>query len=483
MRGALRPVVALCALGVLAAWLAPADAATPESDAARLNAGLPPGFRRPQVVIYPLVDQRQLTVDEQDGTSAEALPPPAVWTALVDTLRDAPNLAVETPALTQRAITDDLGYRRALELAQATAERAHRDYREVRLEAAAEGFEAAIDAFIKLEHHVVAPREVARAALTRGLALLESGQPVLAERALRQALLIDPRLRLRPGYDQPRAIEALDAARRSLLTDGPPAPDDFSARTPLPPQRARAYVLRARALPDRIEVTVRSAAGISVESEPTTGEPADAASRLATRIHACLPFGRAPHRPGHRARLHLDAGFDSYAFAQNPVDPFANVGVAVHASYLAASHLSLDLHASLATGERDPQEHLRQDVTTLRMWLGPGYDRQSGRLRLSAHVGVEVAMMSPIELTTNAACKYFGPGEAPSVLCDVDTDIDRFDRAWLVGPALTLGASVRLVDQVYLAMRVSAATYLFESVDNGFGAPVGGSLALGYRLF
>lgn len=482
MRRATRPLAALIALGALAVWLPPGHAATPESDAARLNAGLPPGFRRPQVVIYPLVDQRQLSVEDQDGTSAEPLPPPPAWTALVDALRDAPNLAVETPALTQRAITDDLGYRRALELAQATAERAYRDYREVRLEAAAEGFEAAIGAFVKLEHHVVAPREVARAALTRGLALLESGQPVLAERALRRALLIDPRLRLRPGYDQPRAIEALDAARASLLADGPPAPDDFSARTPLPPQRARAYIVRARALPDRLEVTVRSAAGISVESEPL-GDPVDAASRLATRIHACLPFGRAPHRPGHRARLHLDAGFDTYVFARNPVDPFANVGVAVHASYLAASRLSLDLHASLATGERDPQEHLRQDITTLRMWLGPGYDYQSGRLRFSAHVGVEVAMVSPIELTTNAACKYFRPGEAPSLLCDFDTDIDRFDRAWLVGPTLTLGGSVRLVDQIYLAVRASAATYLFESVDNGFGVPIGGSLALGYRLF
>ncbi|MCB9543063.1 MAG: hypothetical protein H6703_11525 [Myxococcales bacterium] len=472
-----RTLALLAALLLLpqAALAAPAG-----SDAARLNAGLPPGFRRPQIVVYPLVDQRPLALDGR----ADPPPPPPAWDAFLDALRDAPNLAVETPALTVRALTDDLGYRRALELAQATADRAYRDYREVRLDAAAEGFDAAVDAWLKLEHHVVAPREVARAALTRGLALLEAGDPVAAERALRQALLIDPALRLRPGYDQPRAIEALDAARQGLLAEGPPAPDDFSARTPLPPQRARAYLLRARVLPDRLEVTLRSAAGVSVETEPLDGDPIDAGSRLASRVRACLPFGWAPRTVGHRARLFLDAGFDSYAFAHNPVEAFPNVGVAVHLSWLAAARLSLDLHASLATGERDPQEHLRQDIATARLWLGPGYDWQSDRFRATAHVGVEVATMSPVVLTTNAACKYWPPGaQVPPVLCDHDTDIDRFDRAWLVGPAITLGGTVRLVDQIYLALRVTGATYLFESADNGFGRPIGGSLALGYRLF
>lgn len=92
--------------------------------------------------------------------------------------------------------------------------------------------------------------------------------------------------------------------------------------------------------------------------------------------------------------------------------------------------------------------------------------------------------MSAVVLTTNPACKFFGEDdEVPDVLCDRDQDIDTFDRVWLVGPAVSVGGSMRLVDQIFLSLRVTAATYLVESDDNGFGVPIGGSVALGYRLF
>jgi len=470
---------------LLAPWVArPAVAAPGVGDAVRLNEGLRPGFRRPQIIVYPLVDQRLLTV--QDATEGQVAPqaPPEAWTVLLDDLRQAGNLAVQVPGITVRAITEDLSYRRSLELAEATAERGYRDYRDVRLDAAADSLRAAVDTYVKLEHHVVAPREVARAALTGGLALLESGKPVLAERAFRRALTLDPSLRLRPGYDLPRAIEALEAARAALLADGLPAPEDFSARVPLPPQYAAGYVLRARALPDRLEVVIRSASGVSLEVQPYGDDPADAGSRLASRVRACLPFGRMPRPPGYRSKLFLEAGFDAYAFAENPIEAFPNVGVAVHLSWIAAPHLSLDFHGSISNGERDPQEHLRRDIDTVRLAFGPGYAWSDERYRAFAQIGVELATMGAVIITTNPACKYFGPNDQiPDVLCDFDTDIDTFERTWLVGPGISIGGSVRLVDQIYLALRMTAATYLVESIDNGFGAPVGGSVALGYRLF
>ncbi len=455
-----------------------------EADSIRLSAGLPPTFRRPEVVVYPLLDQRQLVVEAGEGGRIEALPPPEAWSAFLGELRGARNLSVQMPNLTVRAITEDLSYRRALELADSTADRAFRDYRDVRLDAAAEGLEAAVDTYVKLEHHVVAPRVVARAALTRGLALLESGQPVVAERAFRRALTLDPALRLRPGYDLPQAIEALEAARAALVADGPPAPDDFSARVPLAPQYAGGYVLRARALPDRLEVVIRSAGGVSLEVQPYGDDPVDAGSRLASRVRACLPFGRMPRPEGYRSKLFLEAGFDAYAFAENPVGAFPNVGVAVHLSWIAAPHFSLDFHGSISNGERDPQEHLRRDIDSVRLMFGPGYAWSDPRFRLFGQVGVEVATMGAVIITTNPACKYFDPDDQiPDVLCDFDTDIDMTDRVWLVGPALSVGGSVRLVDQIFLAMRLTGATYLVESDDNGFGLPLGGSIALGYRLF
>lgn len=476
----LAPAVALLCL-----LPAPRAVAAPDSaDATRLHAGLPPDFRRPKVVVYPLLDQRLLTVEGGENGRVESLAAPEAWTTFLGELRGARNLSVQMPNLTVRAITEDLSYRRALELADSTAERAFRDYRDVRLDAAAEGLEAAIDTYVKLEHHVVAPRVVARAALTRGLALLEGGQPVVAERAFRRALTLDPGLRLRPGYDLPQAIEALEAARAALLADGPPAPDDFSARMPLPPQYAGGHVLRARALPDRLEVIIRSASGVSVEVQPYGDDPDDAGSRLASRVRACLPFGRMPRPVGYRSRLFLEAGFDTYAFAENPVGAFPNVGVAVHLSWIAAPRFSLDFHGSIANGERDPQEHLRRDIDSVRLMLGPGYAWSDARFRLFAQVGVELATMGAVIITTNPACKYFDPDDQiPDVLCDFDTDIDMTDRVWLVGPALSMGGSVRLVDQIFLALRLTGATYLVESDDNGFGMPLGGSIALGYRLF
>lgn len=478
-----RGCAALSLLALALGGLAPVavDAAPAVADAARLNEGLPPGFRRPKVVVYPLLDQRALFVEgEPEGRQS----PPEAWVAFLDELRSARNLAVEVPGLTVRAITDDLGYRRALELARAAADRGYGDYRDVRLDAAADTLDDAVETFVQLEHHVVAPREVARAALTAGLARLESGRPVQAERAFRQALLIDPGLRLRPGYDLPRAIEALEAARAGLVAEGPPAPDDFASISPMPPHQSGAYVIRARALADRLEVFIRSASGASAEVQLFGADPADAGSRLASRVRACLPFGRMPRPEGYRSKLFLEGGFDAYAFAENPVEAFPNVGVAVHLSWIAAPHFSLDFHGSISNGERDPQEHLRRDITTARMAFGPGYAWSDERFRVHGQLGVEVATMSAVVITTNPACKYFDPDdEVPSALCDWDQDVDTFDRVWLVGPAVSVGGSMRLVDQIFLSLRATAATYLFESDDNGFGVPIGGSVALGYRLF
>ena len=68
----LTPALLTLALLTLALPLTrPAHAATPQSDAGRLNTGLPPGFRRPPVIIYPLIDQRLLA-----DTPTDPPPPP-----------------------------------------------------------------------------------------------------------------------------------------------------------------------------------------------------------------------------------------------------------------------------------------------------------------------------------------------------------------------------------------------------------------------
>ena len=87
MRGALVSAIALLVLTPL-----DGRAAEPASDIEALEIGLPDGFRRPLIVVYPLIDQRRLSIDEQVGTSAAEIPPPKAWQMFLDTLGQAPNL-------------------------------------------------------------------------------------------------------------------------------------------------------------------------------------------------------------------------------------------------------------------------------------------------------------------------------------------------------------------------------------------------------
>jgi hypothetical protein len=220
-----------------------------------------------------------------------------------------------------------------------------------------------------------------------------------------------------------------------------------------------------------------------VESEPLGDDPKDDGSRLASRVIACLPFGQAPELSVFSPELTLDAGFGSFVFTKAPVSAFANLGVGVNLSYLAAPNISLEVDLALSNSNRDRQEHLRSDVGTWRLRAGPGFQWQGGRFRIFAHVGVEVAGHSGFEFTTNSACKHFSPAdEVPEILCDFERDIERNEGAWFLGASGSLGVRVTLVRLFYIAGRISAAGYAFTSDRSALAWPVGGYIGLGYRM-
>lgn len=473
----------LAALALLVCIPGLGHSATPVSDVEVLGRGLPDGFQRPRILIFPLIDQRQLRVDEQVGTSAAEMPLPAAWTAFLETLERTPNLGVLGPANTRRLLQKDRAYQSALALAVKAMNRGYRDFREVRLSSAVESLETAIAALIALEHQVVRPREVARACLTLGLAHLEQKSDSSAENAFRQALLIDPSLRLRPGYDHPKAILAFARARQSLTKTAPPPPPGFSARSPSSRGTKARYEIRARALPNRLELTIRSPVGVRVESQPLSENPSDDGSRLASRVIACLPFGSAPSTALFNPELTLDAGFGSFVFAQAPVSAFANLGIGVNLSYLAAPNISMEVDLTLSNSNRDRQEHLRRDVGTWRLRTGPGFQWKRGGLRLFGHIGIEMAGHSAFEFTTNPACKYFSPDDQlPPVLCDFDRETEQNPSTWFLGASVSMGARLTLVRQFYIAGRLNAVGYAFESRRSTLAWPIGAYLGLGYRL-
>lgn len=472
----------LICFALLLTWPIPGRADAPPSDIEIALNGAPDGFRAPRILVYPLIDQRHLHQEKQEGTSAVAVPPPAAWQAFLETLDGARHLSVLPPAGTRRTLQKERAYQSALTLALEAMNRGYRDFREVRLSAAVESLETAIAALLALEHQVVRPREVARAYMTLGLAFLEQKDESSAEMAFRRALLIDPRLRLRPGYDHPKALLAFARARQELIKTDPPPPPGFSARSPSTRKSTARYEIRARALPDRLELTIRSPGGVRVESEPLSDDPSDDGSRLASRVIACLPFGSTPKRAAFNPEFNLDAGFGSFLFARAPVAAFANLGVGVNLSYLAAPNISLEMDLALSNSNRDRQEHLRTDIGTWRLRAGPGVQWKVSQIRLFAHVGIEVAGHSAFDFTTNPACKHFSPTDAlPPILCDFEREIERNDSAWFLGATASLGARVSLVRQFYLTGRISAAGYAFESKRSTLSWPLGAYLGLGYR--
>lgn len=456
-----------CALGV------PAAAAPAPSDALRLHRGLSPDFERPRLRIYPLLDQGLLTQPAGQGA------PQAAWAAFVERLTARGNLKVQGPGATRRAITRRRGYAQALRLARSAAERAREDHRRARLEAAVSGLRTAIRALQEIEHHVVDPAEVARLLLLQGQAQLEQRDRQGAQRSFEEALTLAPEIRLVAGTDSPSAVEAFEATRAELAAQ-PPVPADHQ-RVPTG-LRTSQYILRARHAGDRLVITVQSAGGLREEQQPLTGlSPAEAGDRLASRVWACLPFGRTPRQGKRRRELLLDAGFHYQVFANSSVvELFSNLGIGMNASFTVAPHLSLDANLSLTNSNRDPNEDLREDISTARAFMGPGFSWSSGFLRASANVGFEGMTISDVVTTRNVHCKFDPTENHP--LCNPSRDTSSTGRAWRLGPAVALTGSLRLVEGIYLALRVSGGLTLYESVDNGLGQPITGQLGLGYAF-
>lgn len=468
-----RCALALCA--VTAVPLAFAGVAQAEDAPLRAAPPVPPGFRKPVVHLYPLLDQRGRRADGTEPTE-----PPA-WRAFVTALSARENLNVLPPDRVVARQTARSDYAAALQLARQAAARGVEDHRRVRLDAAIGELAGAIDAFEVLEHDLVAPGEVGAVARLLAQALQESGRVAEAAEAWQRALRIDPRLQLRAGMDSPAAIEALEAARAALAQDRPPPPEVFlSPPTSLGPNT---HAVRARVVGDVLEVTVQSPGGLRVDQQRL--DDPEAGDRLAARVWACLPFGRAPATQAAPMELHLDSGFHAGVYANSPaVDAFANVGLSVNASLQVASHLTLNAGLVVTNSARDRNEDLREDLTAARFFSGPGFVLRSDRLRFGAALGVEVATLGDVVITRNVACKHFSVEDGlPPSLCDPDRNIARTDRAWQVGAAVNLSLGVRLVDRFSLVTHVTGASYIYESVDSGLGLPLGVQIALGYQLF
>ena len=467
--------------------------AAPAPDAARILAPPPEGFKRPTVLVYPLVDMAPLAeVSPAVVSTPAAQSNVPAFDAFVSALSRYPNLRVVAPASVVSRIKARRTWLEGVRVGAARADEGRDASAQVRLEDATRALADAARVFHEVEHAYVDPRAVARTELARASTLLEQGDALEANEAFVAALSTDARTRLRPEYDRAETIAALERARLGLLT-APRAPERFTRWPASESAAADVFIVRARhhaaqgGEPARLELVVVSANGTLVpETQPLpAGVPAEeAGGRLASRLFACLPFGgAAPVRRATR-EVRADVGGAGFVFLENPLDPFGHVGAAVHLTTQIAKRVSIETMAMVSNSIADSSAQITESMVTLRGAIAPGFETRLGAARLEAHVGLEVASPGAFVTSSNVYCRHFGvPTDGLGYQACVDGGgLDRTPRRVLVGAYASLGASLDLPEDLYLVARLNYAEYLFASGSSDLGRPLGGALSLGYQL-
>jgi len=366
-----------------------------------------------------------------------------------------------------------------------------REFGDVRLAAAEKSIGTAMRLLTSLRYHMVNPSFLAKLSITRGQALLEAKRPADAESAFQFALSIQPSVRLRSGFDHPQAVSAFEAARLSMIRSASDVTGNAgSSIAALGSKTLNRIFYRwtgnaiyGRLTENQLEVVIDSPRGIQVERQTLTSNPVLDGEQLASRIHAALPFGRVSRDSRSSSDVLMNVGFAGFTHLKSPVGLVPNYGVNSTGAVVLAQGLSVEVDTQLSISGRDFHEHLREDIMSFQFRLGLGARGRIGRFSGSAHLGLQLDRLSEVVITTTAACKYFSPQDAvPRTLCDFQRDFDRIAASWSLGPALSLEGRFNLFDQVDLVARISAATYVFRTVEHDFAWPVGATAGLGYRF-
>lgn len=481
------PTWAVLLATLLALWAQLAGAA-PAPDAARVLAPMPDTFKRPTVLVYPVLDLAPLGGAEPPAapTRVEA------FEAFVSALGRYPNLKVVAPPNVAVRIRARKVWLEGAREATVRADAGRDAYAEVRLETAARYLKEATTLFHNIEHEFVDARAVARTELTRAATLLEKGDVLEANDAFVAALNADPRIRLRADYDRPETLAALERARETLLRE-PQPPPQFARWPAGESNQPELFIVRTRHHaargdePARLEVVLVSSNGtVLPESQPLPAElnADEAGSRLASRLFACLPFGAPEGTRKVTREVRLDAGGAYFVYLENPLEAFGNVGAGVDFTFQLARNISLKSLFMVANSMDDQSAQLREDVVTFRAAFAPGFETRFGPVWFEAHVGLEGASPGAFVTSSSVYCRQFDD-VAQGIgydACLASGGLDRTPRRVLVGAHGSLGGGLDLVDDLYLALRVQAAEYFFSNGSSDLGRPLGGVIALGYRL-
>ena len=451
-------------------------------DFERLLGGAPPAARL-KLIIYPLDDQSLLddeAVDERERARLGERGRQA-WERFVQVLGEYPNLDLETPERLRHRLRRGERYQRLFGVASELRRRGEQAYRDVELEQSIELFSSSLKILTELSYRETDPKDLARLYLQRGIASLEIERLTAAEADFQRALRHDPGLRLRPGFDGARTLEAFARAleARRARSIEPWTPQDLS----LPAGNYRIYgVLRDATL----LITFQRPEGLSFERlELGRDDPAESGDRLARRIWGCLPFqlnqqGVESELP----KLYMQGAFRYFAFTRSPVAIFSHFAFHGGLAWHLSPRLIVEIDSAWGNSNRDEQATLRDELRTVRSGVGLAYQLLQSTPRLQLSLGLELTHLSAVRLSSVVGCKHFSEDDLPPpAICDFDADIRQEDPSWHLGPATRLSLQLPIAKGAEITLAFDAAAYIYDSGYDRLGIPLGGWLGVRYALF
>ncbi len=447
------------------------------SDSERLSQPLPKTFQRPRVLLYPPISLIGLESRQARDGSFEA-----TWTAMITEFSAHRNIDIVWPQDVVKLVQRRPNYALLKAESVKRAEWGKESYSEVRLRDAIKKLSDSFDALLEIEYHLEGSNHVAEIALLLAQAQLEDGRTAESEAAFRLALLMNPNLSLKSGFDRPDAIRTLERVRLKMMNSDSLVEARDRLHSPSLERSTVKTSVRTYFTSDAVVAVIRTPSGRQIERQRLTDDSTGDASRLVSRIAATLPFGYE-RKVRERRRFYVDTTMGGLGYASTPLGFFPHYQLSGSMNLVLGNAVSLEgsLHAS--NSGRDWSEHLREDLITLRARLMAGGQITRRRWSIFAHLGLEVGHRSAVIITTNVDCKFFSREDnIPPALCDFDSDFDRSEGSILMGLAATAGGRLVLTRRLFAVTRLDVSNHLIQSTAHEFQWPLGVHLGLGYQL-
>ena len=385
-------------------------------------------------------------------------------------------------------------YKRLIELTRTFVRSALKSYREVDLERTLASLDSALELTLQARQVMIAPDLVARISLFRGMIAVELRQYLRASIDFQRALLLSPKLRLKPGFDHQESLRIFEEVIRQLrslstselirLAERREWSELQTVSLVLIKVKSRLFSLLYRPT-NRLGVNVKAREELTdlVTRERYIWGREDLASRVASRVWACLPLSRIRQRQSEPLRLRVFGGWQTDTPLRSPVDQIPRFGATAKLVWEVLSQLDMQLGGAWSTSALDAARDLQTPLTSWAFYVGPQWTRHWSRAWMSLGLMVETSWLSRATITRAVGCKYFDLSyPLPSEICDPQRDLRKISDTWRFGPRVELSVGTTFAERILLSAQVFSSLEVYQSSAHPFGWPLGGSVLLGYSF-